>query len=113
MKVISVYRQYFAAHCEYNDMLRQAAEVKLVSTYDEGHIKYEVSVNFFPYRDREDFLETFDAYAAREIYSAPGRRSKKREAAFIEAISGPADEAARSLGGQVFWDRPIGQAWLG
>ncbi len=107
MKDINVYEQYFHAKCFYNDCERKAAIVMLQSTYDEGNISYSVNVNFFPFRDPEDFAVTYDAFFSREIYSAQGRRSKKREAAFMEDFRSICDELAASVGGEIFWDQPL------
>ena len=79
MKVINVYDQYFAAQCVYNEVERRAAQVMLIASSEEGTIRYEAAVNFFPHRDEEDYAVSGDAYASRELYYAKGRRSKKRE----------------------------------
>lgn len=110
MKVIDVYEQYFAADCMYNDMLRKAVIVTLMATSDEGNVKYEVNLNFFPYTDPTDFVETFDAFGNKELYSAKGRRSKKREVKFLEEIKTHADEVASGMGGIIYWDKPLGPA---
>ena len=108
--VIDIYEQYFNAECVYNEVPRKAAIVKLTSDSEAGHIRYTVSVNFFPFRDPEDFAVSYDAYAEKEIYSGKGRRSKKREAAFMEGFRTVADELAEELGGVVHWDDPIMEA---
>ena len=113
MKVIDVYKQYFNAECVYNEVERRGAVVTLTATSDSGTIKYEVGISFFPHRDDEDFAISYDAYASKEIYNAKGRRSKKKEAVFLEQLREYADEAAAELGGTIFWDKPLRDAQLG
>ncbi len=113
MKVINVYDQYFAAQCEYNGVERRAAQVMLIATTEEGTIRYEAAVNFFPHRDEEDFAISGDAYLARELYFAKGRRSKKREAALLEDLRKEADALAAELGGSIDWERPLRDARYG
>ncbi|MBQ9839035.1 MAG: hypothetical protein IJO56_06065 [Oscillospiraceae bacterium] len=113
MKVIDVYTQYFEASCVYNDALRRAALVRLTSTYDNGNIKYDVSVNFFPFRDPEDFSVTHDALFSTEIYSAKGRRSKKREAEFMNILRNTIDSLCPTADAVVFWDKPLREARYG
>ncbi len=114
MKVIDVYQQFFAARCVYHGVERRAASVTLTATSDEGTIRYEVGVTFFPHTEEDDFAVSYDAYAAQELYSAPGRRSRKREAALMEeALRGAAEAAAASLDGEIFWDRPLREARFG
>ena len=113
MKVINVYDQYFTAACVYNGVERRAAQVMLIATSEEGTIRYEAAVNFFPHRDEEDFAVSGDAYAAKELYYAKGRRSKKREAALLEAFRPEADALAASLGGSVDWEHPLRDARFG
>ncbi|MBE5948069.1 MAG: hypothetical protein E7261_03465 [Lachnospiraceae bacterium] len=110
MKVIDVYKQYFNAECVYNGVERKGAVVTLTATSDSGIIKYEVGISFFPYRDAEDFAISYDAYASKEIYNAKGRRSKKREAQYLDELKKYADELAKDLGGKIFWDKPIRDA---
>ena len=110
MKVIDVNRQYFAADCVYNTVERKGALVTLTATSDSGEIKYEVGVTFFPHRDEEDYAISYDACAAKVLYQASGRRSKKREAEFLPNIPTYADEAAAELGGKIHWDRPLRDA---
>ena len=113
MKVIDVYAQYFAGECVYNEVPRHGASVKLTVTSDAGEVFYEVSVSFFPHNDEEDFRVSYDACAAREIYRAKGRRSKKREAEFLETFRTEADAVAAELGGTIDWDRPLIEARWG
>lgn len=108
--VTDIYEQYFNAECVFNGVPRKAAIVKLTSDSEAGNIRYTVSVNFFPFRDPEDFAVSYDAYAEKEIFNAKGRRSKKREKKFMEEFRANADEIAAELGGKVFWDDPIMEA---
>ncbi|MCR5808992.1 MAG: hypothetical protein K6G56_05465 [Clostridiales bacterium] len=108
--VLDVYEQYFNAKCKFNGVPRKAAIVKLTSDSEAGNIRYSVSVNFFPFRDPEDFCVSYDAYAEKEIYNAKGRRSKKREKAFMEELRAHADELAASMGGKIYWDKPLRDA---
>lgn len=113
MKVIDVYRQYFTAECVYNTVERKAVLVTLTATSDSNEIKYEVGVTFFPHRDEEDYAISYDAYAAKVMYQASGRRSKKREVELLSKVSIYADEAAAELGGTIHWDRPLRDAQYG
>ena len=110
MKVIDVYKQYFNAECVYNGVERKGAVVTLTATSDSGMIKYEVGISFFPHRDDEDFAISYDAYASKEIYNAKGRRSKKKEAVYLEEFTKYADELAGAMGGKIFWDKPMRDA---
>ena len=113
MKVINVYDRYFAAHCSFNGVERRGARVLLIAAAEEGTIRYEAAVSFFPHRDNEDFSVSYDAYAAKELYNAAGRRSKKREAAYLDGIRAHADALAQTLGGVIDWDRPLREARYG
>ena len=114
MKVIDVYQQYFAAGCVFNGVERRAASVTLTATSDEGTIRYEVGVSFFPHTEEDDFAVSYDAAASAELYAAPGRRSKKREAAMLESDLRPAvDALADGMGGEIFWDEPLRDARYG
>ena len=113
MKVIDVYAQYFAGECVYNEVPRHGVAVKLTATSDAGEVFYEVSVSFFPHNDPEDFAVSYDAYASREIYRARGRRSKKREAEFLETFRTQADALAAELDGTIDWDKPLIEARWG
>ena len=113
MKVIDVYKQYFAAECVYNGRARRAASVTLTATSDAGEIFYEIGITFFPHDDPTDFAISYDAAAPREIYRARGRRAKRREAEFLAALRPQIDELAAGLGGTVDWERPLIEARLG
>ncbi len=113
MKVTDIYRQDFAAACVYNGVARRAARVTLTAASEEGTIRYEAGVTFFPHRDAEDFAISCDAYAAKELYFAKGRRSKKREEALLLELRAHVNEAAASLGGTIDWEKPLGEARRG
>lgn len=113
MKVIDVYRQYFAAACVYSGVPRRAALVTLTATSDSGHITYEAGVSFFPHRDEEDYAVSYDACASAVLYDAQGRRAKSREKVFLSEIQSHADRLAASLEGQIFWDQPLRPAQFG
>ena len=113
MKVINVYDQYFAGQCTFNGTLRRGVRVLLIATSEEGTIRYEAAVSFFPHADDEDYAVSYDAYCAKELYNAKGRRSKKREAALLERLRAEADALAQSLGGVIDWDEPLREARYG
>lgn len=108
--VTDVYEQYFKADCTANDVKRRAALVKLTSDSEAGVISYTVSVCFFPHSDEEDYCVSYDAYVEKTVFSAKGRRSKKREKAMLECIRAEADELADGLSGEIFWDEPLREA---
>ena len=56
---------------------------------------------------------SYDAVVQKELYSARGRRSKKREAALMETFREEADELAKEIEGVIFWDQPLREARLG
>ena len=110
MKVVDVYGQYFAARCVFSGVERRAVSVALTATSEAGTIRYEASVSFFPHADPEDFAVSYDACKQRELYAAPGRRSKKRENALLETSLRPAADAlAAEMDAEIFWDKPLTQ----
>lgn len=113
MKVIDVYKQYFAANCMFNTVQRNGVVITLTATSDNGMITYEVGLSFFPHQDPEDFGISYDAYVSKEIYNAKGRRSKKKEAVFLEQLREHADVLAAEISGTIFWDKPLRDAQLG
>ena len=62
MAEINVYQRYFKANLNYNGRQRNAASVLLISTSENGQIKYEAAVAFFPHDTEEDFAVSYDAY---------------------------------------------------
>ena len=113
MAVINVYEQYFAAEAAFSGVERRGALVLLIADSAAGNISYEAAVSFFPHRDEEDFAVSYDASFSRVLYSAPGRRSKKREKALLEGLRPVLDALASESGGEVFWDRPLIEARFG
>ena len=112
MAAINVYEQFFTAECTANGVPRHAALVMLISTSEEGQIRYEAAVTFFPHNDEEDFAVSYDAYFSTVLYEGKGRRSKKRESklleGFREAVDALLKEADASA--EVYWDQPLGEA---
>ena len=110
---VDVYRQFFSARATCGGVERRAALVALTADSSEGVLTYEVLVTFFPHRDEEDYAVSYDACASRRLFSARGRRSGKRERAFLEGMRPVADKLAGELGGEIFWDRPLRDASYG
>lgn len=110
---IDVYKRYYGAECVYNEVERKGAVVTLTVTSEGGEVKYEYTLSFFPHEDPEDFRISYDAYASRQIHAAKGRRSKKREAAYMGMLRQEIDKLAESLGGTVDWDNPLGPEVFG
>ena len=113
MKVVNVYEQYFQAEMMSHDVERRAALTVLTATSEDGRITYTAGVSFFPHRDAEDYAVSYDAWFERELYSAPGRRSGKREAKLMETLQKEIDDLAEQAGGKVFWDKPLREARRG
>ena len=113
MSPINVYEQYFSAELEFNIVPRRAALVMLIATSEEGRIKYEAAVTFFPHRDEEDFAVSYDAYFSKVLFEAKGRRSKKREEALLHEFQQHIDELVQEAGGTVYWDKPLREARRG
>lgn len=110
MATLNVYEQYFSAEAEFNGVPRNGAVVMLIATSEEGNIRYEAAVTFFPHRDEEDFAVSYDAYFNKVLYEAKGRRSKKREEVLLQELQQHIDELAREAGGTVYWDQPLREA---
>ena len=113
MSPINVYEQYFSADLEFNGVSRHAALVMLIATSEEGQIKYEAAVSFFPHNDEEDYAVSYDAYFCKVLYEAKGRRSKKREEALMQEFQQHIDELAREAKGTVYWEKPLREARRG
>lgn len=107
MATINVYEQYFEAECTYNDMKRHAVAVRLIATSENGNIKYEVAVSFFPHNTADDYSISYDAYLSEVIYEAPGRRSKKREKELMENLQTVAEHLAAEMNGTIAWEQPL------
>ena len=110
MATLNVYQQYFAAECTYNGVDRHAAAVTLIATSEDGQIRYEVAVSFFPHVSDDDFAISYDAYFSKLLYEAKGRRSKKREQQLMEMLHDESDSLATEANGVIFWDRPLIEA---
>lgn len=114
MAQVNVYERYYSAEAVFNGVPRHAALVMLIATSEEGNIRYEAAVTFFPHRDDEDFAVSYDAYYSKVLYEAKGRRSKKREQQLMQDEFKPAvDALAAGIGGKVLWDAPLREARLG
>jgi hypothetical protein len=107
MAVVNVYERYFEASCEYNGVPRKAALVMLTADSCEGNIRYSAGVTFFPHRDEEDYAVSYDAFFERTLFEGKGRRSKKREQAFLTELQTVIGELAAEQNAEVFWDKPL------
>ena len=113
MYVINVYERYYRADCVCNETQRKAALVDLRATYDDGQLRYDVAVNFFPFNAPDDFAVTYDAILEKTVFDRRARRSKKREAELMKTFQADCDELAASAGGTIFWDQPLTEPKLG
>ena len=111
--VIDVYNQYFAGEWVYNGVERRGVLVRLTADSEAGNIRDEAGLTFFPHVSEEDYAVSSDAAAEKTLYEARGRRSKKRAAALMEELRKELDVLAGSLGGAIFWDRPLRDARYG
>lgn len=111
--VINVYEQYFKADAVFSGVQRNGALVMLVSDSEAGMITYKAAVTFFPHRDEEDYAVSYDAYYEKELYQGKGRRSKKKEAAYLEQLHGVIDELAVENNARVLWEEPLRDARRG
>ena len=111
--VINVYEQYFEAEAAFQGVERKGALVFLISDSENGEITYTAAVTFFPHRDEEDYGVSYDAYFEKILYSGKGRRSKKREAAYLEELSSIIDELSKENHAKVFWEKPLREARRG
>ena len=82
----------------------------LNTTSEEGNIEYKVCVSFFLHEDPEDFRISYDRYFEKVLFSGKGRRTKKRDAAYLEQIREAADELAGESGAVICWDEPLIEA---
>lgn len=113
MATINVYEQYFKAELTANGVERKGVLVMLISTSEEGQIRYEAAATFFPHNDETDFAISYDAYFSKVLYEAKGRRSKKREKNLLDELQSVINQLAEEAGGQVFWDKPLREARWG
>lgn len=113
MATLNIYEQYFSAEAEFNGAPRKGALVMLIATSEEGNIRYEAAVTFFPHRDEEDFAVSYDAYFSKVLYKAKGRRSKKREEVLLQELQQHIDGLAQEAGGTIYWEKPLREARRG
>ena len=113
MATINVYEQYFSAELTANGVERKGVLVMLISNSEEGQIRYEAAVTFFPHRDETDYAVTYDTYFSKILFEGKGRRSKKREKQLLDELQSVVDQLAEEAGGQVFWNKPLREARLG
>lgn len=113
MYCIDVYSQYFEGEIEAYGVTRRGALVKLTATGEDGMLRYEAFVTFFFHADEEDFAVSYDLTGTEELLYKKGRRSKKKEAELMDELRPAVDRVAESMGGKVFWDKPLGEARLG
>ncbi|MCR5795212.1 MAG: hypothetical protein K6G61_07730 [Solobacterium sp.] len=105
--VINVYERYYKADAVFSGIRRHGALVMLISDSEAGNITYKAAVTFFPHTDAEDFAVSYDAYFEEVLYSSKGRRSRKREAAYLEQLPEIIDRIAEENNAAVFWDEPL------
>lgn len=113
MKVIDVYQQYFKAEACFHETERHGASVMLSATSDEGNIRYEAAVSFFPHSTEEDFAVSYDAYFSKVLYEGKGRRSRKREEGFLESLREEIDALAEERDAVIYWEEPLREARRG
>ncbi len=105
--VINVFKGYYKAKAVFSGVKRNGALVMLISDSEAGNITYKAAVSFFPHNDPEDFAVSYDAYFEKELYSGKGRRSKKKEAEYLEELHGIIDEIAKENKAVVMWDETL------
>ncbi len=110
---INAYEQYFKARAVFSDVKRKAALVMLTADTQAGNITYKAAVTFFPYADEEDYAVSYDAYFEQVLYQGKGRRSKQKEAAYMERLREIIDGIARENDASVLWDQPLKDARSG
>ena len=110
---LNVYEQYFEAQGVFSEIERKGALVMLISDSERGMITYKAAVTFFPHRDEEDYAVSYDAYFEKVIYEGKGRRSKKKEAIYLEQLPEVINQLAEENGAEVCWDKPLREAGRG
>ena len=110
---LNVYEQYFEAQGVFSEVERKGALVMLISDSERGIITYKAAVTFFPHRDEEDYAVSYDAYFEKVIYEGKGRRSKKKEAIYLEQLPEVINQLAEGNGAEVCWDKPLREARRG
>ena len=111
--VINVYERYYKANAVFSDVQRNGALIMLISDSEAGSITYKAAVTFFPHRDEEDYAVSYDAWFEKELYSGKGRRSKKKEAAFLEQLQETINEISAENNASVIWGEPLREARRG
>ena len=106
--VTDVYSGYYRTEAEHGGVKRNGVLVKLTADSEGGNISYEVSAAFFPHVTDDDFAVSYDMYLSEVIYSAKGRRSKKKEAVFLEDLQKHIDSLSAKAGARVLWEEPLG-----
>ena len=104
---VNVFERYYRAEGVFSDVRRRGALVMLISDSEAGHITYRAAVSFFPHVSEEDYAVSYDAYFEKELYSGKGRRSRKKEAAYLEMLRETIDGLAGENGASVFWEEPL------
>ena len=107
--VINVYERYYKAEAVFSDVQRRGALVMLISDSEAGTITYKAAVTFFPHRDEEDFAVSYDAYFEKELFSGKGRRSKKKEALYLEQLPEIIDQMTGEYNASVIWSEPLSE----
>ena len=107
--VINVYERFFRADAVFSGVQRNGALVLLISDSKQGFITYTAAVSFFPHNDPEDFAVSYDAYFEKELASGKGRRSRKREAQYIEQLPAIIGELAGEHNARVFFEEPLSE----
>ena len=105
--VTNVFERYYKAKANFSGVKRNGALVMLISDSEAGFITYKAAVTFFAHKDAKDFSVSYDAYFEKELYSAKGRRSKKKEAAFLEELGKVIDGIAKEHDASILWDEPL------
>ncbi|MBQ2304543.1 MAG: hypothetical protein II181_00435, partial [Firmicutes bacterium] len=95
------------ADAVFNGVKRNGALVMLISDSEAGNISYKAAVTFFPHNDDEDFGVSYDAYFEEELLSAKGRRSKKKEEAYLKDLREIIDRISNEQNAKVLWDEPL------
>lgn len=107
---VNVYEQYFEAKLTFAGVERKGALVMLIADSSQGSVSYKAAVTFFPHRDEEDYGVSYDAYFEKTLFEGKGRRSKKRDEAFLKDLRKEVDLLAKEAGGEVFWEKPLREA---
>ena len=88
MDAIDVLDGAYKARAEYNGIKRKGVIVKLTVESVKGVIRY-------------------DAIFTKTVFEGKGRRSKKREAAFIARLKDTVGEMLENEDAEIFWDEEI------